>query len=121
VLYKGYYMGFSFEHVQNFVRCCIEPHIVAVKRHIDSLHLKCFGSLNSDKLKVDIVPWFETPLDTVVKGAIICFAGEINSNGNPIINGVPDTKWRVCDGTNNTPNLTTLFNSTLNIVYIQHL
>lgn len=114
-------MAFLFEHVQNFVRCCIEPHIVAVKRHIDSLHIKCFGDIKNKTLKSDIIPWDTSPLNTVFKGCIICYTGEVNSDGNPVVNGIPNTNWHICNGEANTSNLASLFNTEMNFVYLQRL
>jgi len=41
----------------------------------------------------------------VPKGAIIMWSGTINANGNPVVNGTPDTDWHICDGTGSTPDL----------------
>jgi microcystin-dependent protein len=38
-------------------------------------------------------------------GAIIMWSGTIDGNGNPVIGGIPDTNWHICDGTELTPDL----------------
>ncbi len=38
-------------------------------------------------------------------GAIIMWSGDIDTNGNPVIGGTPDTNWQICDGSNFTPDL----------------
>lgn len=45
----------------------------------------------------------------VPKGGIIMWSGTIDGNGSPIINGVADTSWHICNGTGGTPNLTDKF------------
>jgi hypothetical protein len=41
----------------------------------------------------------------VPKGAIIMWGGTIDENGNPVVDGIPDTDWHICDGTGGTPDL----------------
>jgi hypothetical protein len=45
----------------------------------------------------------------VPKGAIIMWSGTINGDGNPVVDGTPDTNWQICDGTGGTPNLSGRF------------
>ena len=54
----------------------------------------------------------EEDLDHVketMQGTVIMWSGAVDSNGNPLIAGVPDLNWQVCDGTNGTPDLTERF------------
>lgn len=37
-----------------------------------------------------------TPNGNFFKGMVIMFSGEIDANGNPLINGVPDVRWKLC-------------------------
>ncbi len=41
----------------------------------------------------------------VPKGAIIMWSGVIDPNGFPEVDGVPDTRWHICDGEAGTPDL----------------
>ena len=41
----------------------------------------------------------------VPKGSIIMWSGSVDVNGNPLVGGVPDTNWYVCNGNNGTPDL----------------
>ncbi len=45
----------------------------------------------------------------VLKGTIVMWSGEIDGNGHPVIGGVADTRWQVCDGSNGTPDLSDRF------------
>ena len=45
------------------------------------------------------------PTGSVVKGFIGMFSGAINGSGNPVVDGVPNTEWALCDGGNGTPDL----------------
>lgn len=38
-------------------------------------------------------------------GGIIPYYGQISENGHPIVDGVEDDAWHICDGTNGTPDL----------------
>lgn len=55
--------------------------------------------------RITSVGYAFTAGDGVPKGGIIMWSGAIDGNGNPIINGIPDTGWHICDGTNGTPDL----------------
>jgi hypothetical protein len=41
----------------------------------------------------------------VPKNGIIMWSGSVDGNGYPIVNGVSDTAWHICDGSNGTPDL----------------
>ena len=46
---------------------------------------------------------------SLIKGMIIMWSGEIGSDGHPIIDGVPNIDWYICDGRSGTPDLTNRF------------
>ena len=41
----------------------------------------------------------------VPKGAIIMWSGTIDAQGHPLVEGVADTRWHICDGAAGTPDL----------------
>lgn len=45
----------------------------------------------------------------VPRGGVIMWSGTIDANGNPVINGTPDTSWHICDGLKGTPDLRNRF------------
>jgi len=50
----------------------------------------------------------EADLDHVkdtLYGTVIMWSGAIDLNGNPLISGVPDENWQICNGTKGTPDL----------------
>jgi len=44
-------------------------------------------------------------LDLIAPGTILMWNGTVNASGNPIVGGVPNTNWRICDGGSGTPDL----------------
>ena len=45
----------------------------------------------------------------IPKGGIIMWSGEIDSNGNPVIDQTPNPAWEICDGANGKPDLRSRF------------
>lgn len=44
-------------------------------------------------------------LDLIAPGTILMWSGSVDASGYPLISGVPNTNWRICDGTSGTPDL----------------
>ena len=68
------------------------------------------GAITSDKIADGAIDASKLSIGAVMpKGSILMWSGAIDGNGNPVIDGEPDTNWHICDGTDGTPDLADRF------------
>jgi microcystin-dependent protein len=76
--------------------------------------LDCDGDVDGSDLATFAADFGRTDCskecDSRMAGEIIMWSGEMDATGkHPMVDGNPDTRWHVCDGTDGTPNLSDRF------------